>query len=39
MPRFDGTGPRGKGPATGRREGYCEPKKPEVNKDEEKEKE
>ena len=23
MPRFDGTGPRGQGPMTGRGEGYC----------------
>jgi hypothetical protein len=23
MPRFDGTGPRGTGPLTGRGEGYC----------------
>jgi len=23
MPRFDGTGPRGEGPFTGRGEGYC----------------
>jgi hypothetical protein len=23
MPRFDGTGPRGEGPITGRGEGYC----------------
>lgn len=23
MPRFDGTGPRGKGPLTGRGLGYC----------------
>jgi hypothetical protein len=23
MPRFDGTGPRGSGPMTGRGEGYC----------------
>ena len=23
MPRFDGTGPRGQGPVTGRGEGYC----------------
>ena len=23
MPRFDGTGPRGLGPMTGRGEGYC----------------
>jgi hypothetical protein len=23
MPRFDGTGPRGMGPMTGRGEGYC----------------
>ena len=23
MPRYDGTGPRGKGPMTGRGEGYC----------------
>ena len=23
MPRFDGTGPRGDGPMTGRGEGYC----------------
>lgn len=23
MPRFDGTGPRGRGPMTGKAEGYC----------------
>ena len=23
MPKFDGTGPRGQGPMTGRSEGYC----------------
>ncbi len=23
MPRFDGTGPQGRGPMTGRGEGYC----------------
>ena len=25
MPRFDGTGPRGTGPVTGRGMGYCNP--------------
>lgn len=29
MPRFDGTGPQGKGPMTGRSEGYCAVKIPE----------
>jgi hypothetical protein len=29
MPRFDGTGPRGQGPMTGRGEGYCAVKIPE----------
>jgi hypothetical protein len=29
MPRFDGTGPRGQGPITGRSEGYCAVKIPE----------
>lgn len=28
MPRFDGTGPGGKGPRTGRGKGKCKPKKP-----------
>lgn len=28
MPRGDGTGPAGKGPATGRGLGGCKPKKP-----------
>lgn len=28
MPRFDGTGPRGQGPMTGRGEGYCAVKLP-----------
>jgi len=27
MPRYDGTGPRGKGPRTGRGMGYCKPGK------------
>jgi hypothetical protein len=29
MPRFDGTGPQGEGPMTGRSEGYCAVKMPE----------
>jgi hypothetical protein len=29
MPRFDGTGPRGEGPFTGRAEGYCAIRLPE----------
>jgi hypothetical protein len=29
MPRFDGTGPRGEGPFTGRGEGYCAVRLPE----------
>jgi hypothetical protein len=29
MPRFDGTGPRGQGPMTGRGEGYCAVRIPE----------
>ena len=29
MPRFDGTGPRGAGPMTGRGEGYCAVRLPE----------
>ena len=29
MPRFDGTGPRGQGPMTGRGEGYCVIRLPE----------
>lgn len=29
MPRFDGTGPTGKGPFTGRGEGYCAVSSPE----------
>jgi hypothetical protein len=29
VPRFDGTGPRGQGPMTGRGEGYCAVKIPE----------
>lgn len=29
MPRFDGTGPRGQGPMTGRGEGYCALRIPE----------
>jgi hypothetical protein len=29
MPRFDGTGPRGEGPMSGRGEGYCAIKLPE----------
>ena len=28
MPRFDGTGPQGQGPMTGRGEGYCAAKIP-----------
>lgn len=28
MPRFDGTGPRGEGPLTGRGQGYCAVSKP-----------
>ena len=28
MPRFDGTGPQGKGPKTGRGMGKCQDKKP-----------
>lgn len=28
MPRFDGTGPQGQGPMTGRGEGYCAIKLP-----------
>ena len=30
MPRFDGTGPRGQGPMTGRGEGYCAVRMPET---------
>jgi hypothetical protein len=30
MPRFDGTGPRGGGPMTGRGEGYCIVELPEA---------
>lgn len=29
MPRFDGTGPKGEGPLTGRGEGYCAVKLPD----------
>ncbi len=29
MPNFDKTGPKGKGPKTGRGQGDCEPKKEE----------
>jgi hypothetical protein len=29
LPRFDGTGPRGQGPITGRGEGYCAIRRPE----------
>jgi hypothetical protein len=29
MPRFDGTGPQGQGPMTGRGEGYCAIRLPE----------
>ena len=29
MPRFDGTGPQGQGPMTGRGEGYCAVKSPQ----------
>jgi hypothetical protein len=29
MPRFDGTGPQGQGPMTGRGEGYCAVKLPD----------
>jgi len=28
MPRFDGTGPMGRGPGTGRGLGYCNPARP-----------
>lgn len=30
MPRFDGTGPRGEGPFSGRGEGYCAVELPEA---------
>jgi hypothetical protein len=30
MPAFDGTGPRGQGPLTGRGEGYCAIRLPEL---------
>ena len=33
MPRFDGTGPQGQGPMTGRGEGYCAVKIPETGED------
>lgn len=32
MPRFDGTGPRGSGPMTGRGEGYCVLELPEADR-------
>ncbi|MBN1876158.1 MAG: DUF5320 domain-containing protein [Anaerolineae bacterium] len=32
MPGFDGTGPRGEGPFTGRGEGYCVIAQPETNR-------
>lgn len=32
MPRFDGTGPRGAGPMTGRAEGYCVLELPEADR-------
>jgi hypothetical protein len=32
MPRFDGTGPRGTGPMTGRSEGYCVLELPETGR-------
>jgi hypothetical protein len=32
MPRFDGTGPQGQGPMTGRGEGYCAVQLPEPGK-------
>lgn len=32
MPRFDGTGPGGGGPMTGRGEGYCVVQLPEPNR-------
>lgn len=40
MPRFDGTGPNGKGPETGRGVGPCEPEKKvsEVEKEDKKKK-
>lgn len=33
MPRFDGTGPTGKGSRTGRGQGECPPKKEEEKKE------
>jgi len=35
MPRFDKTGPEGKGPMTGRGLGKCAPSKSSANRDEE----
>ena len=32
MPRFDGTGPQGKGPFSGRGEGYCAVAQPDTDK-------
>ena len=33
MPRYDGTGPRGQGPLTGRGEGYCAVRIPQAGND------
>ena len=33
MPRYDGTGPQGQGPLTGRGEGYCAVRIPETGDD------
>jgi hypothetical protein len=33
MPGFDGTGPQGKGPLTGRGEGYCAIRLPDAHSD------
>lgn len=33
MPRYDGTGPQGQGPLTGRGEGYCAVRLPEDGQD------
>jgi len=33
MPRFDGTGPRGEGPFSGRAKGYCAIRLPEPGSD------
>ena len=33
MPRYDGSGPRGQGPLTGRGEGYCAVQIPEAGDD------